>query len=1690
MKPATKKLINYLLVSGLLLQSLSPILAVATMVEESSTQETVSESTSENLKESVSSDSETVESTIESTTENEIEKVTVIPTEVEKEYDERNVEEKSEAVSSHPVIQLEDKNLEERLVFKGKISADSVTEEETTSSTILKKVVLQSKTVKKEWKQADEIKLEEEKKYLLNEEAVSFDFSVAELTEDTEYRLILDYEVQQEVNGEVQAINQHKAQYLIGTAEAKKVVLGPLQEKAAFGLPRVMPDRLWYKEIFNPETLYTNYYKVRVLQIESRRAKIDYMFHIGSANVGIRNATVLASEDPQALNRIRARATNKGDSRYIVNEEYNLIAMDSSIIKVNYRERDDGDYNIVYEDDEVWLNNLKPNRKYYFWLCRQSGAVGNPIYLFKENHHDLFTGMGADNIWNPFDFRTDFTPMTFVGVPGFTQTSATPTSIPMTGSNYVGDILEKANNGLLQVTSNNGTTAQTKVSNLSHDITTNGRYGGATINGLEAGTRYKGRTVLVDVEGNNKYSNWSNYFYTPNTVNQPGISALGIPSLGNNATADVTATYNAGNEPAHPTQVEVSISTNNSNWSVINTGTTPATTNPSINSGNKQVAFKLSKLNANTKYFVRYRVKNASNIWSSPSASREFTTKGIPVTVQPPKVTNVKSDRATVGDNTYTGTVTANQGLIQYTNQSGAGMVSHDVTNLSYSNGRYGTVNLTNLYGGSKYRTRTRIKDSNNGDVWSGWTNFVTPTELTALEVTGIENPTAAANGVASIKGFYKAATGTREQAAHPNRIQVQIQEVGTSAWATATVTDQNFVVANKRITFKIRGLKAGAKYNVQYRAENGTNNGSASEVWSDWKSTNNLVTVPSIPLIINPPKMTNVKATTAVAGNNSYTGNVSTARGRIEYTPETGDGMQISKVENLTHSGTIGGTYGQLALPALREGAKYRARTVLKTPSGTDAYSSWTNFVTPTELSEVEVTGVENPTAAANGVASIKGFYKTATGTREQPANPTRIQVQIQEVGTSAWATATVTDQNFVVANKRITFKIRGLKAGSKYNVQYRAENGTNNGSTTEVWSEWKKTNNIISIPTLALVVYKPIVTNVKATSATVGNGYYTGNISSAKGKILYSAEVGSGMQVAEKLNLPHPGTVGGNYGTLELTNLKPGANYRAKAYLLDPLNNIRQSDWQPFVTPTTLNRLRVESSPKPTSATNGEATFSGVYTAATDARENPAHPNRLHVQIRVNGTTGWQEVSPQNIIFSKPDKKVTFTLRGLSSKTKYDVQYRLENGTNNGPGVETWSGWYVCNNLLGIPGIQLRINPPTIPQADNTTVGSNFVQLHTTKYYGDISQIFANGQFSMMKASETNWLAATTVYNDLIHERHTGVEGASSNISYNGPRTISALTPGTKFKGRLTVPDYEEVLVHSPEKIFCTALTVNSPTASATERPITVNTAKATVSGSYNADAMSPAHANAAEVQISLTGNPNDFSTLVYNSTGTNPSLNSAPTINPSTKSVEFKLKNLKENTTYHVRYRLKNESNKWSDWSTANTVTTLTRMPGYYFENVPEFNFGSLTRSDVDTTNPLASTSGSFNMEIENVGMVNNWVLSAKLSPITTFDGSNLELTNAALIVGKKLSRSSDGGSTWSDVSGSFNVGSVGNEVLPSNTSVELWKSPNSASVQGKFKYTIDRNSVQLKVLGGTAQATREYRGKVTWTMDTLP
>lgn len=239
--------------------------------------------------------------------------------------------------------------------------------------------------------------------------------------------------------------------------------------------------------------------------------------------------------------------------------------------------------------------------------------------------------------WGTVSFTTKGIALT-IDTPTFDQVSASDTSITMNEGNYTGDIFQTNGQGRVEVTGNDGSASDLAASDLTHSLTRNGEYDTKTITGLKSGTRYQGTVAIKDSDGTLQYasnpSKWSDYFYTKNAVNQPNSPTLGTPSNMFGAKADFTATYEAGDNtgkytPAHPNEIEVEISTDNAIWTTVSNTTSPQLTSSQLNSGTQTVDFSLEKLKANTTYYARYRVKNAGG-WSAWSASREFTTLGLP----------------------------------------------------------------------------------------------------------------------------------------------------------------------------------------------------------------------------------------------------------------------------------------------------------------------------------------------------------------------------------------------------------------------------------------------------------------------------------------------------------------------------------------------------------------------------------------------------------------------------------------------------------------------------------------------------------------------------------------------------------------------------------------------------------------------------------------------------------------------------------------------------------------------------------------------------------------------------------------------------------------------------------------------------------------------------------------------------
>lgn len=162
--------------------------------------------------------------------------------------------------------------------------------------------------------------------------------------------------------------------------------------------------------------------------------------------------------------------------------------------------------------------------------------------------------------------------------------------------------------------------------NLMYSTTLDGNYSGQTIAGLTPGTLYDVRFCLRDSSRIWKYRD--SQASTLNTVSKPTIDSLPTPLGKYNAYANISGIYGigpTGTSPAHPDKVQVRISRDDATWQEIDGSTTPQLDSQSIDTSSTKGIFAISKLKADTDYYVQYRVENKGG-WSAWSASESFKT--------------------------------------------------------------------------------------------------------------------------------------------------------------------------------------------------------------------------------------------------------------------------------------------------------------------------------------------------------------------------------------------------------------------------------------------------------------------------------------------------------------------------------------------------------------------------------------------------------------------------------------------------------------------------------------------------------------------------------------------------------------------------------------------------------------------------------------------------------------------------------------------------------------------------------------------------------------------------------------------------------------------------------------------------------------------------------------------------------
>lgn len=127
---------------------------------------------------------------------------------------------------------------------------------------------------------------------------------------------------------------------------------------------------------------------------------------------------------------------------------------------------------------------------------------------------------------------------------------------------FVGETTDDTTDGVLKATSN-GVSLDLTVPKIEHSKDPNDKYYAKTIGGLTPGSEYRGRVELRNWLEDYYVQSGYGYFYTPNAVNKPTVHSKNQPTHYGDASLTMVGNYTVGTKPAHPTELEAQISTNN-----------------------------------------------------------------------------------------------------------------------------------------------------------------------------------------------------------------------------------------------------------------------------------------------------------------------------------------------------------------------------------------------------------------------------------------------------------------------------------------------------------------------------------------------------------------------------------------------------------------------------------------------------------------------------------------------------------------------------------------------------------------------------------------------------------------------------------------------------------------------------------------------------------------------------------------------------------------------------------------------------------------------------------------------------------------------------------------------------------------------------------------------------------------------
>ena len=811
-----------------------------------------------------------------------------------------------------------------------------------------------------------------------------------------------------------------------------------------------------------------------------------------------------------------------------------------------------------------------------------------------------------------------FTTLKQVVLPTVTTTSATSvteTSV-VTGGNVTSDgnasVTER---GVVYATTQNPTTANTKVAsgNGTGSFVCN-------LSGLQPNTKYYVRAYAINSKGTAYGEEIT--FITNKSISLPIVTTAAATSVtessavtGGNVTSDGNASV---------TERGVVYSTNPN----------PVITNLSntirpCGSGTGEFTYTITGLQANTKYYVRAYAKNDAGTAYGEEISFTTNKQVVLPTVTTTSATSVTESSAVTGGNvTSDGNASVTERGVVYATTQNPTTSNTKVTSGS-GTGSF-VCNLSGLQPNTKYYVRAYAINS-KGTAYGEEITFITNKSIslpivTTTAVTSVTETSAVTGGTVTSDGNASVTERGVVYSTNPNPV---ITNLSNTIRPCGSGTGE--------FTYTITGLQANTKYYVRAYAKNDAGTAYGEEISF---TTNKQVVLPTV----TTTSATSVTESSAVTGGNvTSDGNASVTERGVVYA--TTQNPTISNTKVTSGSGTGSFTCN---LSGLQPNTTYYVRAYAINSKGT-AYGTQVTFTTSKSISL--------PTVTTTIVSSIRFNYAMTGGnvTSEGGASVTD-----RGVVYSTTKNPTTTSATKVASGSGagvFTTPLEYLSPNTTYYVRAYATNSVGTAYGTELTFTTEKQ---VVLATVTTASVSQVTTNSAFVEANVTND--GGGDITERGFVYSSTSQYPTTASATKVT---SGTGTGAFNST-IGGLTPSTKYYVRAYAKNSSGTayggqaiFTTSDLPTSVTLPTVTTTAATSIKETSAVTGGNVTSDGNATVTERG-------------IVYNTYANPTVTTATKVLIGSGTGAFTYTLTGLQSNTKYYVRAYAVNEKGTAYGSE----------------------------------------------------------------------------------------------------------------------------------------------------------------------------------------------------------------------------------------------------------------------------------------------------------------------------------------------------------------------------------------------------------------------------------